>query len=117
VTGMSPGSSMRWGGGEATVGISGESPAALMDHPMMGPTEQGQIGQVGRGPRRPAGRCRRPRWPARPVEEDAQSNMCSSPWDGPINPPQRKHQTQIVDNESVGPCRRASQVKWPEAPS
>jgi hypothetical protein len=49
VTGMSPGSSKRWGGGEATVGISGESPAALMDHPMMGPTEQGQIGQVGPG--------------------------------------------------------------------
>ena len=47
---MSPGGGMspvRWGGGELTVGAAGEPPAALMDRPMVGPAQQGQIGQIG----------------------------------------------------------------------
>ena len=38
---------MRWGGGEAPVGVAVQPPAALMHRAMMGPAEQGQIGQVG----------------------------------------------------------------------
>jgi hypothetical protein len=37
-----------WGGGQLSVRLSLESPAALMDRPMMGPAQQDQIGQVGR---------------------------------------------------------------------
>jgi hypothetical protein len=47
---MSPvgrGSSMRWGGGEVAIGATGQLPTALMHRPMMCPTYQGQIGQVG----------------------------------------------------------------------
>src|SRR5215216_4006802 len=39
--------SMRWMGGQATVGAAGQPPAALVDRPMMGPAQQGQVGQVG----------------------------------------------------------------------
>ena len=47
---MSPGggmSPMRWGGGPAAIRVAGQLPAALMDRPMMGSAQQGQIGQVG----------------------------------------------------------------------
>ena len=40
--------SMRWGGGQPPIRVSGQPPAALMDRPMMGPAHQDQIGQVGR---------------------------------------------------------------------
>ena len=50
---MSPVSSVRWGGGEAPVGAAGQSPAALMDGPMMGSAQHGQIGQIGRAPIQP----------------------------------------------------------------
>src|SRR5829696_1090992 len=40
-------SSIRWGGAEPPVRAADESPAALMDGPMMGPTDQGQVVQVG----------------------------------------------------------------------
>ena len=45
--------SMRWGGDQAAVGVAGQPPAALMDRPMMGPTHQGQVGQVGRAAMQP----------------------------------------------------------------
>jgi hypothetical protein len=41
-------SSVGSGGGEVAVGLAGQGPAAVMDHPMMGPAHQGQVGQVGR---------------------------------------------------------------------
>jgi hypothetical protein len=41
-------SSVGWGGGEGAVGGAGEWPAALVDRPMVGPAQQGQVGQVGR---------------------------------------------------------------------
>jgi hypothetical protein len=40
-------SSMWWGGGELSVGAADEPPAAVMDGPMMGPADQGQVVQVG----------------------------------------------------------------------
>ena len=40
-------SSMRWGGGQPAVGVSVQPPAALMHSAMMGPADQGQVGQVG----------------------------------------------------------------------
>jgi hypothetical protein len=56
-----------------------------------------------RGPRRPAGRCRRPRCPARPVVEVlVGSNMRSGPWGEPINPtPNPSTRARSVDT-SVG---------------
>jgi hypothetical protein len=39
---------MGWGGGQPPVGLVLESPAALMDRPMMGPAHQDQVVQVGR---------------------------------------------------------------------
>src|SRR5215213_135041 len=39
--------SIGWGGGELAVGAADEPPAALMDGPMMGPADQGQVVQVG----------------------------------------------------------------------
>jgi hypothetical protein len=42
-----------WHGGQAAVGVSLESPAALMDRPMMSPTHQGQSGQIGRAALQP----------------------------------------------------------------
>jgi hypothetical protein len=41
-------SSLGWGGGVPAVGAAGQLPAALMDVPVMGSAEQGQVGQVGR---------------------------------------------------------------------
>jgi hypothetical protein len=42
---MSP---IRWGGGEPAVGlVAGQPPAALVDRPVMGPAQQGQVGEVG----------------------------------------------------------------------
>jgi hypothetical protein len=41
------GSSMRWGGGQPAIGVAGQSPAALMDRPVVGPAQQRQVGQVG----------------------------------------------------------------------
>jgi hypothetical protein len=41
-------SSMWWGGGEAPVRPALESPAALMDRPVMGSAEQGEVREVGR---------------------------------------------------------------------
>ena len=38
---------MRWGGGQLAIRAAGQLPAALMDRPMMGSAQQGQIGQVG----------------------------------------------------------------------
>src|SRR5215211_2965452 len=40
--------SVGWGGGQPSVGLVLESPAALMDRPMMGPAHQDQVVQVGR---------------------------------------------------------------------
>src|SRR5215211_4376741 len=40
--------SVGWGGGQPSVGLVLESPAALVDRPMMGPAHQGQVVQVGR---------------------------------------------------------------------
>jgi hypothetical protein len=37
-----------WGGGQPPIRSAGQLPAALMDRPMMGPADQGQVGQVGR---------------------------------------------------------------------
>jgi hypothetical protein len=46
--GLSPvGSAVGWGGGEAAVGLSGESPAALMHGAVVGSAQQGEVGQVG----------------------------------------------------------------------
>jgi hypothetical protein len=42
------GSRIRQGGTEPAVGSAGQLPAALMDGPMMGSAEEGQVGQVGR---------------------------------------------------------------------
>src|SRR5829696_7174975 len=39
--------SVWWGGGEAPVGSAGELPAVVVDGPMMGSADQGQVGQVG----------------------------------------------------------------------
>jgi hypothetical protein len=39
--------SMRWGGGELAVGVALQPPAALVDGPVVGPAQQGQVGQVG----------------------------------------------------------------------
>ena len=39
---------MRWGGGQPSVGLVLELPAALMDRPMMGSAHQDQVVQVGR---------------------------------------------------------------------
>ena len=39
--------SMWWGGGQPAVGVAGQPPAALMDRPMVGSAQQGQVGQVG----------------------------------------------------------------------
>ena len=41
------GSAVGRDGGQAAVGAAGESPAALMHRPMMGPTDQGQVIEVG----------------------------------------------------------------------
>ena len=38
---------MWWGGGELAVGSADEPPAARVDGPVMGPADQGQVGQVG----------------------------------------------------------------------
>jgi hypothetical protein len=46
VAGMSSMPSMRRDRGDAAVGSSGQAPAAFMDRPMMGPTQQGQIRQI-----------------------------------------------------------------------
>ena len=46
-----PVSSVWWGGGELAVGPADEPPAALVDRPMMGPADQGEVVQI----RRPAG--------------------------------------------------------------
>src|SRR5829696_5692011 len=43
----SPGSSIRWGGAEPPVRAADEPPAAPMDGPMMGPTDQREVVQVG----------------------------------------------------------------------
>ena len=45
--------SIGWGGGEAAVGVAVKPPAALMDGPMMGSADQGQIVQVGRAAMEP----------------------------------------------------------------
>ncbi len=48
---MSP---IRWGGGEPAVGlVAGQPPAALMDRPVVGSAQQGQVGQVGGAPVEP----------------------------------------------------------------
>jgi hypothetical protein len=39
--------SMGWGGGQPPVGRAGELPAALVDRPVVGPAQQGQVGKVG----------------------------------------------------------------------
>src|SRR5215204_4998241 len=44
---QSRGSSIRWSRSEAAVGSAGELPAAVVDGPMMGPADQGQVVQVG----------------------------------------------------------------------
>ncbi len=41
------GLSIRWGGGQATIGTPAESPAAVMHGPVVGPAQQQQVGQVG----------------------------------------------------------------------
>jgi hypothetical protein len=41
-------SSMRWGGAELSVGPADQPPAALMDGPVMGPADKGQVRQIGR---------------------------------------------------------------------
>jgi hypothetical protein len=45
--GLSSVGSMRWGGGQPPVGLSGKLPAAVMDRPVMGPAQEYQVGQVG----------------------------------------------------------------------
>jgi hypothetical protein len=45
-SGRSSVSSMRWDGGELSVGMALQSPA-LMNRSMMSPAQQGQVGQVG----------------------------------------------------------------------
>ena len=48
--GMSPGAGMsqiRWDGGPPAIRAADQLPAPLMDRPVMGPAQQGQIGQVG----------------------------------------------------------------------
>ena len=45
--GMSSGLSMRWAGGQAPIRAADEPPAALMDRPMVGPAQQGQVLEVG----------------------------------------------------------------------
>ena len=37
-----------WGGGQPAIRLADQLPAALMGRPMMGPADQGQVGQVGR---------------------------------------------------------------------
>ena len=47
---MSPGggmSSVRWGGGEAAVGVALYSPAPLVDGAVVGSAEEGEVGEVG----------------------------------------------------------------------
>ena len=39
--------SVGWGGGEATVGAARQPPATFVDRSMMGPAQQGQVGQIG----------------------------------------------------------------------
>src|SRR5687767_14813843 len=45
--GMRGVASVGWGGGEVAVGAAGQLPAALVDRPVVGPADQGQVGQVG----------------------------------------------------------------------
>jgi hypothetical protein len=40
-------SSLGWGGGEPPVGAAGQLPAAFVDRPVMGPAQQGEVGEVG----------------------------------------------------------------------
>ena len=51
---MAPGSPIRWGGGEPPIRRAGQLPAGFVDGPMMGPTEQGQVGEVGGAAVQPA---------------------------------------------------------------
>jgi len=44
---------MWWDGGELSVGMALQSPAPLMDRSMMGSTQQGQVGQIGRAAMEP----------------------------------------------------------------
>ena len=44
---VSPVVSIRWGGGQLAVGSAGQLPAALVERPVVGPADQGQVGQVG----------------------------------------------------------------------
>ena len=46
-------SSVGWGGGQLAVGLAGQPPAPLMDRAMMGPAQQGQIGQIRRAAMQP----------------------------------------------------------------
>jgi hypothetical protein len=46
-------SSVGWGGGAAPIGSAGQLPAALLDLPVVGSTQQGEVGQVGRAPMQP----------------------------------------------------------------
>jgi hypothetical protein len=41
-------SSMRWSGAEPPIGAADQAPATLMDGPMVGPAQQGQVREVGR---------------------------------------------------------------------
>jgi hypothetical protein len=54
VANMAPGSPIRWGGGEPPIRRAGQLPAGFVDGPMMGPTEQGQVGEVGGAAVQPA---------------------------------------------------------------
>jgi hypothetical protein len=38
---------MGWGGGQPAIRVAGQPPAALVDRPVVGPADQGQIGQIG----------------------------------------------------------------------
>jgi hypothetical protein len=95
------GSSMRWGGGEAAVGVAVKSPAALMDRPVVGPAHQGQIGQVGGAAVQPMAEMAA-RWaavttrPARPT---------SSGW---VGPPPRAGGSRVAATRS-----RATRVSSP----
>ena len=51
--GWALGSSIRWAGRQPAVRATGQSPAALMDRPMMGPAHQRQILEVGRAAMEP----------------------------------------------------------------
>jgi hypothetical protein len=51
--GMVAGFSMGGGGGDVAVGGAGELPAALVDRPVLGPADQGQVVQVGRATLQP----------------------------------------------------------------